>query len=533
MNNIPDRQIKVLFVDDEPDVTELLLYALRKSPYEMIAVSSGSEAMDIFHKGPVEILVTDIKMPGMSGLELTEKVLEEFPATRIIVITAHGDVETAVKAMKLGAVDFLQKPINHEILRISLEGAVEQWRLQHKLELSNTALMKKEAERARMEKIAQRSQKMEAIGLMAGGVAHDLNNILSGITSYPELLLLDLPPESPLEKPLKTIQDAGERAVAVVADLLTVARGVAAVKKVCNLNKLTEEFLGSPEFKRHLTLTPGINFKSCPALDLFNIKGSLVHIRKCLLNLTVNALEAVKPPGEMTIITKNRYLDRPLKGYDDVRLGEYVVLSVMDTGPGISPDDLEHIFEPFYTKKIMGRSGTGLGLAVVWNTVQDHDGYIDVITGDNGTRFDLYFPACRQDVESEKLAVKIDDLQGAGQSVLVIDDEQSQRDIACSMLKILGYKPEAVAGGEAALEYLHDHGVDLLLLDMVMEPGINGRETYERISKIHPGQKAVIASGFSETDEVKKAQAQGAGRFLKKPYTFLRLGQAILQELAN
>jgi CheY-like chemotaxis protein len=534
MNMIADKQLKVLLVDDEPDVTELLLYAFRKGPYDMLTASSGQEALDIFYREPTEILVTDIKMPGMSGLELTRKILEKFPATRVIVITAHGDVDTAVKAMKLGAVDFLQKPVNHQILRMSLNGAAEQWRLQHKLELSNAALEEKEAERARMEKIVQRSQKMEAIGLMAGGVAHDLNNILSGITSYPELLLLELPPDSPLKKPIQTIQEAGERAVAVVADLLTVARGVAAVKKVYNLNELIKEFLDSPEFRRSATLTPGAEVKTELAPDLLNVKCSLVHIRKCLLNLLINALEALEIAGIVSVITENRYVDRPLKGYDEVHRGEYVVLSVMDTGPGISPEDLEHIFEPFYTKKIMGRSGTGLGLAVVWNTVQDHDGYIDVITGENGTRFDLYFPACRQTINPEaELPVEIADLQGGGRTVLVIDDEQTQRDIACAMLRLLGYRPVSRESGEAALEYLQDHSVDLLLLDMIMEPGINGQETYERISKIYPGQKAVIASGFSETEEVKKAQALGAGLFLKKPYTLIQLGQTILQELTK
>lgn len=533
MNAIKNKQLKVLLVDDEPDVTELLVYAFRKDPYVIITAASGQEALDILYRDPVEILVTDIKMPGMNGLELTKRVLQEFPTTRVIVITAHGDVETAVEAMKLGAVDFLQKPVNHEILRMSMKGAAQQWRLQHELELSNAVIMKQKAESARMKQIIQRSQKMEAIGTMAGGVAHDLNNILSGIISYPELMLLDLPPDSPLKNPLQTIQEAGKRAAAVVTDLLTVARGVAAVKTVCNFNVLTEEFLDSPEFKHPVGRKPGITVQTSLAPDLLNVKCSAVHIRKCLLNLAINALEAVENPGSVTVSTANRHVDKPLKGYDNVSCGEYVVLSVIDNGTGIASCDLEHIFEPFYTKKVMGRSGTGLGLAVVWNTMQDHDGYIDVITNENGTRFDLYFPVCHETADTAALPAEAKDLRGSGQTVLVIDDEQTQRNIACSMLKKLGYKPKAVSSGEAALEYLKDHTVDLLLLDMLMPPGINGSETYERIVKIHPGQKAVMASGFSETDEVKKAQALGAGQLLKKPYTLSELGQALLKELAR
>jgi len=391
----------------------------------------------------------------------------------------------------------------------------------------------KEAEREREAVAAKllRSQKMEAIGMMAGGVAHDLNNILSGIVSYPELMLLDLPEDSPLRKPVETINASGKRAADVVADLLTVARGVAAAREVHNLNKLVSDYLHSPEFKRLTTIQPDVTVIADFATDLFNLSCSSIHIRKCLLNLVTNAFEAVDMSGSVTISTANRYVDKPIKGYDDVHRGEYVVLSVIDDGLGISRNDLERIFEPFYTKKVMGRSGTGLGLAVVWNTVQDHDGYIDVITGAKGTRFDLYFPASREQADVEKEDMLLADLKGNRETILVIDDEPDQRIIACSLLNRLGYQPHAVASGEEAVVYVNKHTVDLLLLDMIMDPGINGRETYEQIIALHPGQKAVIASGFTETDDVKKAQELGAGLFIKKPYTLDRLGQAVKMEL--
>jgi CheY-like chemotaxis protein len=212
-------------------------------------------------------------------------------------------------------------------------------------------------------------------------------------------------------------------------------------------------------------------------------------------------------------------------------VGEYGVLSVSDGGPGISPDDLERIFEPFYTKKVMGRSGTGLGLAVVWNVVQDLKGYLDVISDENGTTFELYFPTTREEVSDKDLSIPIKDYQGDGEKVLVVDDVESQREIACEMLNILGYKAKAVSSGEEAVEYLKENTVDLILLDMIMAPGINGRETYERILKIHPNQKAVIASGFAETDDVKEAQRLGAGQYIKKPLTLEKIGTAVKDEL--
>jgi len=659
--------IKVLMVDDEPDVTNLLSYAMRKEPYIITTASSGSEALEIFRKTPggIDILVTDIKMPGMDGLELTRIIRNESPETQVIVITAHGDIDSAVEAMKLGAGDFLQKPINNSSLRMSLKSAAEKRILLHELENARQALneekellsvtmhsinegvittdtachitmmnrvaeeltgwthiearglplreifmvtahetegeensshalatilqgksaggehgtgllvsrngtyspdisfnasllrgrdrsirgtvivlrditekrreeedaRKNAREKAIMQAQCQRSQKMEAIGMMAGGVAHDLNNILSGILSYPELMLLDLPEESPLRRPLHIIQDAGQRAADVVADLLTVARGAAAIKEPSCLNSIVKEYLQAPEIRRPLASQPGIQFELRLADDLLSIDCSPVHIRKCILNLTINAIEATGQQGSIIISTENRYIDKPLKGYDNVRQGEYAVLSVRDTGEGIAPQDIEHIFEPFYTKKVMGRSGTGLGLAVVWNTVQDHSGYIDVLTGPDGTCFELYFPASRREA-TEIPAEGTDEIPaGRGEAVLVIDDEPAQRAIACALLSRLGYRAHAVSGGDEAVEYLRENSADLLLLDMIMEPGMNGRQTYEQIITIHPGQRAVIASGFSETEEVRRAQELGAGIFIRKPYTMARLGKAVRLEI--
>jgi len=306
---------------------------------------------------------------------------------------------------------------------------------------------------------------------------------------------------------------------------------VATTKEPLNLNDLVSDYLNSPEFKKLKQFNPTVTVKTNLDTDLFNIDGSHVHIRKALMNLVSNALEAIKRSGNVTISTVNRYIDRPLSGYDDVNIGEYVVLAVSDDGLGISSDDLERIFEPFYTKKVMGRSGTGLGLAVVWNVVQDLKGYIDVTSDENGTTFELYFPITRDEVSDKDLSIPINKYIGDGETVLVVDDVENQREIACKMLETLGYKTKAVSSGEEAVEYLKEHTVDLILLDMIMDPGINGRETYARIIKIHPNQKAVIASGFAETDDVKEAQKLGAGQYIKKPLTLAKMGIAIRDEL--
>ena len=386
-------------------------------------------------------------------------------------------------------------------------------------------------ERNRLEHRLHRAEKMESLGLMAGGVAHDLNNILSGIVSYPNLLLLDLPKDSPLREPLQTIQESGIRAADVVADLLTIARGVATGKDTLNLNATVREYLKSPEYHRLEGMNPFVDFKTHLDPDLLNVNGSATHIKKALMNLIVNAFEAIEDRGTVTLATANRYLDEPLKGYEDVRIGEYAVLSVTDNGRGIPPEDLDKIFEPFYTKKVIGRSGTGLGLAVVWNTVQDHNGYINATSREQGTTFELFFPATRERVSFREERVSPEDYAGQGQRVLVVDDEENQRHIACSMLTRLGYDTEAVTSGEEAIAYVKNHTVDLIVLDMVMPKGLNGRETYEEIIKIRPGQKAIIASGYAKTKEVDLAQELGAGQYIRKPYILEKIGIAVKKEL--
>jgi len=236
--------------------------------------------------------------------------------------------------------------------------------------------------------------------------------------------------------------------------------------------------------------------------------------------------------GKICISTENRYLDRPIKKYNHVEEGDYVILTVSDTGTGISPEDIDKIFEPFYTNKIMGRSGTGLGMSVVWGTVKDHHGYIDVkSTEGKGTTFKLYFPVTREKSATEKISRTIESYRGRGEKVLVVDDVEEQRKIASMMLSRLGYSASTVSSGERAIEYMKDNSADLLMVDMIMDPGIDGLETYKEILKLHPGQKAIIVSGFSETDLVKETQQNGAGVFLKKPFVLEDIGVAVRTEL--
>jgi PAS domain S-box-containing protein len=389
-----------------------------------------------------------------------------------------------------------------------------------------------EEEKEKLEAHLRRAEKMKALGTLAGGVAHDLNNILSGLVTYPELLLLDLAEDSPLRRPILTIQNSGKKAAAIVQDLLTLARRGVDATEVVNINDIISDYFRSPEHEKLKEFHRSVRFATNLETDLLNTLGSSLHLSKTVMNLISNAAEALLDGGTVTISTRSQYVDKLIRGYDEIREGDYVVLTVADNGIGISAEDLERIFEPFYTKKVMGRSGTGLGMAVVWGTVKDHNGYIDVhSTVGKGTTFDLYFPVTRKEAEQGKTVTSIEEYMGHGETILVVDDVQEQREIASVLLSKLGYSVNLVSSGEEAVDHMKTNSADLLVLDMIMDPGIDGLETYQRILELHPGQKAIIASGFSETDRVKEAQRLGAGRYIRKPYTLEKVGLTVKTEL--
>ena len=395
------------------------------------------------------------------------------------------------------------------------------------------ALEQADNEKHNLEAQLQRAQKMEAIGTLAGGVAHDLNNVLCGLVGYPQLLLMQIPGESPFREAILAIQQSGEKAAEIVQDLLTLARRGVSISVAVNLNNIISDYLRSPVNEKLKAFHPNVHFETNLATDLLNILGSPIHLSKTVMNLVSNAAEAMPDGGKLYLTTENIYLDRPIKGYDDTQTGDYVVLTVSDTGIGISLEDREKIFEPFYTKKTLGRSGTGLGMAVLWGTVKDHNGYIDVqsIEG-KGTTFTLYFSATRQESAQGKVpSLRLEEYNGKGESILIVDDVKEQREIASLMLKKLGYAVKSVASGEEAVDYLQNNSADLLILDMIMDPGIDGLETYKRIIQQHPRQKAIIVSGFSETERVKEIQRLGAGSYVKKPYLLEKIGHAVRLEL--
>lgn len=392
--------------------------------------------------------------------------------------------------------------------------------------------VKADQEKLELQKQLAISNKMETLGLMAGSVAHDLNNILSGIVTLPELLLMQMDETHNHIDIIRTIQEAGKEAASVVSDLITVARGATAEKHVCNLNNIVEKYIETSQGKKLDSRLKDIDIKVHCEPELSNNYCSEMHINKVLMNLIGNAAEEIEGKGTIVVSTKNICIEEPFFGYERIEAGEYVVVSVTDDGPGIPQKAISKIFEPFYSKKKMGRSGTGLGLAIVWNTVHDHAGFLDLKSDSSGTTFELYFPMTEDAVRKERELPSIAQYKGCGEKILVVDDQKKQQKIASNLLDGLGYSTFAVGSGEDAVAYVKHHSVDLIILDMIMDSGINGRETYEKILEIHPRQRAIIASGFAENAEVKQTLHLGASQFVKKPYTLTQMGLAVKQALS-
>ncbi|WP_163337165.1 PAS domain-containing sensor histidine kinase [Desulfopila sp. IMCC35008] len=390
-----------------------------------------------------------------------------------------------------------------------------------------------EQAKKKLEEQLHNSKKMEALGLLAGGVAHDLNNVLSGIVSYPDLLLTMIDKESHLAVPLKTIRDSGRKAAAIVQDLLTMARRGVIQKDIINLNRIITEYLTSPEFEKLQENHGKISIDTDLQDELLNLAGSPLHIKNALMNLVLNSVEAAA--NHIVITTENIYFEDSVI---DLKIpeGDYVSLKVTDNGSGISKEDQQRVFEPFYTKKVMGKSGTGLGMSVVWGTIQDHNGHIVIESEPGGnTTFQLIFPGSREDYTKHEIGEGIAEYQGKGESVLVVDDCENQRKIAMAILQALNYTVQTAASGEEAIQILQttSQSPDIILLDMIMERGMDGLATFESILQHFPDQKVILVSGYSETKRVQEALRLGALLYIRKPYLMNTISSALRQCLPN
>ncbi|TAN39325.1 MAG: DUF3365 domain-containing protein, partial [Nitrospirae bacterium] len=359
------------------------------------------------------------------------------------------------------------------------------------------------------------AQKIESIGRLAGGVAHDFNNILSAIIGYSELALLKLSEESPAWEEIGQVKAAGERAASLTHQLLAFSRKQVLEMKPVNINDIVDSTLKM----LNRLIREDIVFELKLKRPLPNIRADRLQIEQVLMNLVVNAVDAMPDGGSLMIGTDEVLLDEAYaRQRSEVKPGPYVMFTVTDTGAGMSREVQDRIFEPFFTTKDFGK-GTGLGLAMVYGIVKQHGGYIYVYSEPGkGTAFKVYMPVVSEDVLSAGAAAPEGPMKRGSETVLVVDDDPFIRRLIADVLSPLGYQVLVAEGGEEALRTSEGRTevIDLLLTDIIM-PKMNGKVISELISKRHPEAKTIFMSGYTDDVIAHHGMLEPGLHFIQKP----------------
>jgi two-component system, cell cycle sensor histidine kinase and response regulator CckA len=380
-------------------------------------------------------------------------------------------------------------------------------------------------ERKKLETQLLQSQKMEAIGTLAGGVAHDINNILMGIQGYASLALFNRNESHPNYEKLKSIEALVKSGADLTRQLLGFARGGRYEVKPSNINEIvakTSTMFGRT--KKEITIQTKYE------KNAYTVDADRGQIEQALLNLYVNAWQAMPGGGELYIETQNHFLDEDNAKAFYVKPGEYLKISVTDTGVGMDDKTKERIFEPFFTTKEMGR-GTGLGLASVYGIVKNHGGFINVYSEKgHGSTFSIYLPASEKAVEKEKQFIS-DTIKGT-ETILLVDDEEAIIDVNKNFLELLGYSVIVARSGKEAIEAYKNKvdTIDLVILDMIM-PDIGGAETFEFLKLVNPDVKAILSTGYSIDGQATSIIDRGCKAFIQKPFDIQTLSQKIREVL--
>ncbi|MBW2657313.1 MAG: response regulator, partial [Deltaproteobacteria bacterium] len=388
-----------------------------------------------------------------------------------------------------------------------------------------TARRKAENEKKHLESQLIHSQKMEAVGTLAGGIAHDFNNLLMGIQGYVSLMRLQTDPEDPNDEYIQGIETAVMNAANLTNQLLGFARKGKYSLIPTSLNSIVEN--SSKMFTRTRKEIP--THKKLQA-NLWSVKVDPGQIEQVLINLYLNAWHAMPDGGDIYIQTENVCLSEEYCKPFEVPQGNYVKVSVTDTGMGIEPDIIERIFEPFFTTKEVGK-GTGRGLASAYGIIKNHNGIIRVYSEKNhGTTFNLYLPASNlEEVDDIKISTEM--VKG-NEAILLVDDEKNTIQVEELMLRKLGYQVTPALGGKEAVKLYKEKMVDfdLVALDMIM-PEMNGKDTYDALKKINPAVKVLLVSGYSQNKQIDELMDQGCHGFIQKPFDIVQLSQKLREVL--
>ena len=538
MNDISNKNFtatNVLIIDDTPANLRLLSELLKQEGYQIRLFLSGALALDAAANNPPDLILLDITMPEMSGYEVCKHfkendLLRDIP---IIFISALDETSDKIKAFNAGGVDYITKPFQAEEVHARVKTHLELRRLQKELHEQNEILeikvqertadllkanenLKKEIEeRTRLEQEFIQAQKMEAVGRLAGGVAHDFSNLLMVIKGYSDLALNRLDKDDPLCQDIEEINKAGFRAMSLTRQLLAFSHRQVIQPQILNLNNLILEM------NKMLSRLVGEDIEFIFNTDqaLRPLKADPGQIEQIIMNLVINSRDAMPKGGQLTIETANVYLDATNAfKYADNRLGTHIMAAVSDTGCGIDSKILDKIFEPFFTTKEQGK-GTGLGLSTVYGIVTQNGGSIKVVSEPGkGTTFRIFFPSVDESVIPISDARHYENLYRGAETILVVEDDRAARLIVTRILQDRGYTILEAPDGEKALNIYktYEKPIDLILTDVVM-PGLSGRELYEHIRSFNSKAKVLFMSGYTDHAIIQQGVLDDDMTFLQKP----------------
>jgi len=632
-----DREAKhcILIVEDDVATVSALRTHLVGVGYDVLTAHDGDVAVRVAHERMPDIVLTDLGLPNVDGYAVLDELRTTHPEIPVLIMTGSGEIASAVRAMRAGAENYLEKPLDLEALTVTLErvlasrqlraeaetffalsldmlciagfdgyfkrvnaawertlgwtraeleskpwiefvhpddrdatrdassklitgaklasftnrcrcrdgsfkwvawnalsvvktqtiyavardtteGKLAHDDLERRVTERTEALTREIAERRQLEDQFRHAQKMEAVGRLAGGVAHDFNNVLSVILSYAEMIGADLKPEEPLRADVSEIRTAALRASELTRHLLAFSRQQVLEPRIMNLN----ESIVSLDKMLGRLLGEDIELAMLVEAGLWNIKADPGQIEQILMNLCVNARDAMPDGGKLTIQTSNVELDADYaRLHVDVEPGSYAMLAVSDTGIGMSAETQARIFEPFFTTKEQGK-GTGLGLATVFGIVKQSGGHIWVYSElGKGATFKVYFPRTRGAADVRPSQVPTDSMRG-NETVLLVEDDAQVRVLARNILRRNGYVVLEAANGGEALLICETHGakIDLLLTDVIL-PLMNGRQIAERVKAMRPAIKVLFMSGYTDDAVLQHDLLDSGTAFLQKPLT--------------
>ena len=546
--------------------------------FEIDSAFQGQESLTLIQEAlrqnrPYAMAFVDVRMPpGWDGIETTKRIWEICPDLQIVICTAYSDCSWSEMHEKINPLDrllILKKPFDPvEVVQLA-HALTEKWRLMREsktrlssveqmvkdrtreLEASQIALLnmmedavrnrqkveeayeelKREvAERRKLEAQFLQSQKMEAFGQLAGGVAHDFNNILSVIMGYSNLLMEEEDLKAEVKDQLKQIYSAGERAANLTRQLLTFSRKKEMQVSALDLNEIvanTTKMLGR-------IIGEDVKLQCDFASNLPPIQADEGMMEQVLMNLAVNARDAMSKGGRLTISTERLVTDAAYtRGNPEARPGEFVRLTVRDTGCGMTPEIKSRIFEPFFTTKDVGK-GTGLGLATVFGIVKQHQGWLEVESQVGvGTAFKVFLPAGPRSSPVAMPGVEEARVRGGTETILLVEDEAALRGMTRIILQRHGYRVLEAASGVEALKVWETHGaeVGLLLTDMIMPDGLTGRELAKQLLVRKPGLKVIYVSGYSVDTEGTTFRMREGVTYLQKPYHPKKLAETVRETL--